>query len=246
MRKWGLRILKLAYVGLIASLPVYAMANYAATVGAGTNFGSVVVGGVHFASQLLCDMTVANQCATVSAGGALSTTVTGNVAQTVAAGANVTEGNTTDAACAGDNTSGCTIESRLIRIAQNLTTVDTDIKASIPVGTNTIGNVNSAPNVTATACSATVVTGNTAVNAFTAQTTLHGFTIANIDTSEVMWISFTTTAAASGTDSYPLAPATATTFAGLSSFTSPTGFGLNHALSVVAATNGHKFSCTWW
>ena len=101
-------------------------------------------------------------------------------------------------------------------------------------------------NVTATACSATVVTGNTAVNAFTAQTTLHGFTIANIDTTEVMWISFTTTAAASGTDSYPIPAATATSFAGFGSFTAPPGFGLNHALSVVAATNGHKFSCTYW
>jgi hypothetical protein len=105
---------------------------------------------------------------------------------------------------------------------------------------------NGATNTTATACSATVVTGGTAVNAFTAQTTLHGFTIANIDTTEVMWISFTGTAVASGTDSYPLPAATATTFAGFGSFTSPPGFGLNHALSVVAATNGHKFSCTWW
>lgn len=78
MRKWGLRLLKLAYIGLIASLPVYAMANYAATVGAGTNFGSVIIGGVHFASQLLCDMTTANQCASVSAGGSLSVALAAN------------------------------------------------------------------------------------------------------------------------------------------------------------------------
>lgn len=105
---------------------------------------------------------------------------------------------------------------------------------------------NGAVNVTLTDCSGTVSTGNTAVNAFTAQTTLHGFTIINDDTTEVMWISFTTTAAASTVGSYPIPAPTATTFAGGGSFTSPPGMGTNHALSVVAATNGHKFSCTWW
>lgn len=105
---------------------------------------------------------------------------------------------------------------------------------------------NNAVNVTLTDCSGTVSTGNTAVNAFTAQTMLHGFTIINDDTTEVMWISFTTTAAASTAGSYPIPAPTATTFAGGGSFTSPPGMGTNHALSVVAATNGHKFSCTWW
>jgi hypothetical protein len=105
---------------------------------------------------------------------------------------------------------------------------------------------NGASNVTATDCSGTVATGGTAVNAFTAQTTLHGFTIFNTNTAEVMWISFTTTAAASTAGSYPIPAATATTFAGGGSFTSPPGFGLNHALSVVAATSAHSFSCTWW
>lgn len=105
---------------------------------------------------------------------------------------------------------------------------------------------NGASNVTATDCSGTVATGGSAVNAFTAQTTLHGFTIFNTNTSEVMWISFTTTAAASTAGSYPIPAATATTFAGGGSFTSPPGFGLNHALSVVAATSAHSFSCTWW
>lgn len=160
----------------------------------------------------------------------------GGGAVTVAAGADVTEGNTTDTACAADNTSGCTVESRLIRIAQNLSTLNTT--AGLPA--------NLAVNVTPTDCSGTVVTGGTAVNAFTAQTTLHGFTILNDDTSEVAWISFTTTAAASTAGSYPLAPATATSFAGASSFTSPPGFGTNHALSIVGATSAHKFSCTWW
>jgi len=103
-----------------------------------------------------------------------------------------------------------------------------------------------AVNTTLTDCSGAITSGATAQNAFTAAATRHGFTIANIDTSEVLWISFTTTAAASGTGSYPLAPATATTFTGLSSFTSPIGMGINTALSVIAATTAHKFSCTVW
>ena len=105
-------------------------------------------------------------------------------------------------------------------------------------------------NVTPNACSGTITSGGAAQNAIAAQTTLHGFTIANIDASagsgEPLWISFTTTAAASGTDSYPLAAPTATTFAGLNSFTTPFGFGTNHAVSIIGTTTGHKFSCTWW
>jgi len=114
--------------------------------------------------------------------------------------------------------------------------------ATTTAGLPVLGTVNT----TLTDCSGTVTSGGTAQNAFTAAATRHGFTIANIDTSEVMWVSFTTTAAANGTASYPLAPATATTFAGLSSFTSPIGMGINTALSVIAATTSHKFSCTVW
>lgn len=108
---------------------------------------------------------------------------------------------------------------------------------------------NGATNQTPTNCSGTIATGGTAQNAFTAQTTLHGFTIANIDSghnNEVMWISFTTTAAASTAASYPLPAPTATSFAGFGSFTTPAGFGTNVAVSVIAATSGHIFSCTWW
>ena len=102
-------------------------------------------------------------------------------------------------------------------------------------------------NVTLTDCSGTITTGGTAQAAFTAQTTLHGFTLANIDsTAEPLWFSFTGTATAATAASYPLAAPAATTFAGLASFTAPYGLGTNHALSVVAATTGHKFSCTWW
>jgi hypothetical protein len=111
-----------------------------------------------------------------------------------------------------------------------------------PVQTTTQGAVNT----TLTDCSGTIASGGAAQNAFTANAGRHGFIIANIDTDEVMWINFTGTAAASGTASYPLAPAAATTFSGLNSFASPLGMGINTALSVIAATTSHKFSCTVW
>jgi hypothetical protein len=121
------------------------------------------------------------------------------------------------------------------------------------MGKDSAGNAQPAAatnNITPTACSGTITTGGTAQNAITAQTTLHGFTIANIDPSagsgEPLWISFTTTAAASGTDSWPLPAPTATTFAAVGSYTTPPGFGSNHAVSIIAATTGHKFSCVWW
>lgn len=105
--------------------------------------------------------------------------------------------------------------------------------------TKTVSNVPPAD------CSGTITAGGTAQNVISASNNgRNGFVIANIDTTEVMWISFTGTAAAAALGSYPLAPATATTFANLSSFYSSIGY--NTALSVVAATTGHKFTCTRW
>lgn len=105
-------------------------------------------------------------------------------------------------------------------------------------------------NATPTDCSGAIASGGTAQVAFGPLSNIHGFTIANINSTtgsgEPLWLSFTGTATASTAGSYPLSAPTATTFAGLSSFTSPLGFALNHALSVVAATSGHKYSCTYW
>lgn len=117
-----------------------------------------------------------------------------------------------------------------------------------------IANAANAPaqlaiNTTPTDCSSTIATGGTAQAAIAAQTTLHGFTIANIDTGhndEVMWISFTGTASAGAAGSYPLPPPTATTYAAFGSYTTPPGFGSNHAVSIIGATTSHAFSCTWW
>lgn len=61
-----------AFVALVGVAGITAaVANYAMTQGAGTNFGSVVVGGVHYAQQFICDLTTPAQCASVSAGGAI-------------------------------------------------------------------------------------------------------------------------------------------------------------------------------
>jgi hypothetical protein len=125
--------------------------------------------------------------------------------------------------------------------------------ASVPVAiasNQSAMPTSGAVNVTPTDCSVTLTTGGTAQNAFTAQTTLHGFTISNIDATsgsgEPVWFSFTGTAVAGAAGSYPLAAPTATTFANPTSYTTPPGFGTNHALSVIAATTSHKISCTWW
>jgi hypothetical protein len=116
-------------------------------------------------------------------------------------------------------------------------------------GTTNAVSAHGAVNVTMNDCSGTIGTGGTAQNAISAQTTLHGFTIANVDSSagsgENLWISFTGTATASTNGSYPLIPPASTTQGG-GSFTTPLGMGTSHAVSIVGATTGHKFSCTWW
>ncbi len=210
---------------------------------------------------------------TASAGG-------GGGAATIANGADVAEGSTTDSPASTPTSGTAATMVSLMKALVNSnvspvpagtniigkfgidqttpgTTNGVQVNAALPAGTNIIGKVSqdtspwvtstqSTVNVTLTDCSGTIASGTVAQNAFTAAATRHGFTIANIDTTETLWISFTTTAAASGTGSYPLGPADATTFSTLSSFTSPVGMGINTALSVVAATTSHKFSCTVW
>lgn len=138
------------------------------------------------------------------------------------------------------------VNAKLRLMTSQLDAISTAVAAAIPAGTNYIGDTAGKPNVTPTDCSGTIASGGAAQNAFTAASTRRGFVIANIDTSEVLWFSLTTTAAASGTGSYPLAPATATTFASLSSYFAGPGSPNNTALSVIGATTSHKFSCTVW
>jgi hypothetical protein len=164
----------------------------------------------------------------------------GGGAVTIADGADVTLGAKADAAAAD----GAATAS-LIAVLKGVLTA---AQASVPAGSNNIGNVNSASNVTLTDCSGTIATGGTAQNAFTAQTTLHGFHIENIDASagsgEPMWINETGTAAAATVGSDPLPAPSATTFTGMGSYYTVNGN--NHAVSIVAATTGHKYSCKWW
>jgi len=173
----------LAVFGISLVGATIAVANYTVTQGAGTTFGSIAVATINYAQQLVCDVAAPGTCANVKAAStaavaadqalvvavspnnAVASTQSGTWtvqqgtppwAASVAAGADVTEGNTTDAACAGDNTSGCTIESRLIRIAQNLTTVDTDVKAT--------GSVQVVPSSSSTTAGTTAVAGASVSN----------------------------------------------------------------------------------
>lgn len=106
-------------------------------------------------------------------------------------------------------------------------------------------------NVTPHDCSVTITTGGTAQNLNLPTSNpflIHGGVFANIDAThgsgEPVWFSFTATAASEAVGSYPLSAPTATTYTGLTSFYIP--FGLNMPISVLAATSGHKVSCTYW
>jgi hypothetical protein len=102
-----------------------ALGNYAATQGSGTTFGSIVIGGVHFVSSLICDATTANQCAAVSAGGAIK--VDGSaVTQPV--------GNTQASTTSGQ--SGPLVQCAVTTAAPTYTTAQTD-----PFSCDTSGNV---------------------------------------------------------------------------------------------------------
>lgn len=67
----------IALVG-IAGISI-SVANYTATQGVGTDFGSRVNGGIHYAQQLLCDMNIASvsgNCAAVAPGNTITSTMT--------------------------------------------------------------------------------------------------------------------------------------------------------------------------
>jgi hypothetical protein len=212
LQKWSLR---LAY-GLAVLAPLAAGANYLATQGSGTTFGSIVVSTVHYAQMLVCDSVAPANCAAVKAAS------TAAVATDPAVVVRVNPGDA---------------------VATGISSIATNTSSPVPAGTNTIGGVFGAPNVTPTDCSGTITSGGTAQNAFTATAGKHGFTIVNLS-ADPMWISFTGTAVIGTQASYLLAAGSATVQGG--SFTSPLGFGMNTALSVIAATTADKFSCTFW
>lgn len=101
---------------------------------------------------------------------------------------------------------------------------------------------NAGPNnVTPVDCSGAISVAATAQNAFTPQGNIRGFIIQNLST-DPMWISWTGTAVVGQQGSYLLQAGSPTVQGG--TFTSPFGFGINKALSVIAATLGDKYSCT--
>ena len=125
-----------------------------------------------------------------------------------------------------------------------------DLTGDLCVAATVSATVTPPANVTPTDCSGTITLGGTAQAAFAGASTIHGFVIANIDASagsgEPLGMSFTGTASIGSAGTYPLSAPTATTYTGLASFTTPYGAGFNHDVSVIAATTGHKFSCTYW
>src|SRR5882757_827743 len=60
----------LAFTAIISIGMAVAFANYTMTQGAGTTFGSVIVGGFHYVQMFVCDLTTPAQCQSVSAAGA--------------------------------------------------------------------------------------------------------------------------------------------------------------------------------
>lgn len=181
----------------------------------------------------------------------VSATVSGTLATSPVVVTPISTTQTIIVSCnAGCSGSGGGETNYALETSGNLASILAAVQGSIPAGTANIGQVGGSINITPTDCSVAITTGGTAQSIIAANAALHGFSIANIDTStgsgEPVWMSFTTTASANTLASYPLAAPTATTFASLSSYTTPVGFGTNHAVSVIAATTGHKISCTYW
>lgn len=87
--------------------------------------------------------------------------------------------------------------------------------------------------------STTITSGGAAQNLFGGTAPTNGFEISNPDLSEDLWISDSTTAAANNTGSYRVGPNGGT-------YTTPTGYKPVGAVSVIAATTGHKITARKW
>jgi len=92
MKKFILAFTAILSIGMAA-----AYANYTMTQGAGTTFGSVIVGGFHYVQMFVCDLTTPAQCQSVSAAGEAKvaanpgTTVSTGTGWTSATGLNTTQ-----------------------------------------------------------------------------------------------------------------------------------------------------------
>lgn len=120
MKKFILAFTAIISIGLTA-----AFANYTMTQGAGTTFGSVIVGGFHYVQMFVCDLTTPAQCQSVSAAGAAK--VDGSAVTQPVSSATLS-----------------TAANQATEIA-SLATIVTNTGASTPAGTNTIGTVGQLP-----------------------------------------------------------------------------------------------------
>lgn len=114
---------------------VAALANYTMTQGVGTNFGSIVVGGVHYAQMMICDLTTPAQCGAVNASGSQQMDwTTGSQAHA----------DMTASLPAGPNIIG------KMGIDQTTpgTTNGVQVNAALPVGNNTLGSVKQTDGTT--------------------------------------------------------------------------------------------------
>ncbi len=170
-------------------------ANYFLTVpGSGTSFGSVVVGGIHYAQQFICDLTTPAQCASVSAGGAVK--VDGSAAtQPVSAaslplptGAATSANQTTQATKANQDTNSATTAHTCSVAGYSelgcLGDIDDQVKGPIPAGTNLMGFVSPQANTTGGATSFHLLTAanNNATQIKNTAATLYQFDFENTGT----------------------------------------------------------------
>jgi len=229
----GLRNGLVALGALAFAGGVIAVADYNATPGSGLTFASVVLSAKHYMANVLCDAVIGEpQCAAVKAASTPPATTDPALVTGIADGNDVTLGAKADSVC-GTSTGTCSLQALVKYLNAQLVTLNGTALTPVPFPIN----------ITPTDCSGTITSGGTAQNAFSAGATKHGFFIANLS-ADPMWISFTTTAAVGATQSY-LLPTGSSTVAG-GSFSAPPGFGMNTALSVIAATTADKFSCTYY
>jgi hypothetical protein len=180
--KWPVRLLRVAYVCLIASLPIYAVAaNYSATSGSGLTFGSIVVSAVNYAQQLVCDPTTPSQCAAVSAGGAVkvdNSAVTQPVSGTITANAGTNL-----------NTSALATSANQATEISSLSTIASNTGAAIPTQASTvsIGGVGIAQDSTSTSAGTTAVAG-TSASSVVAKASAGNLQNAYVNSSAAGWV----------------------------------------------------------
>jgi hypothetical protein len=102
-------------------------------------------------------------------------------------------------------------------------------------------------------CSGVIKVAGVAQNAFSANTTLRGFQVENVNGTGIMCFSLTGPAALTSFQSYTQCAAgsftlnpNASGLAAPSSYTTPASLSPNTPLSVIADTAGEIYSCQWW